>query len=388
MNKKIDTILEHIGLDLPSQTGEYVFDAIERKLGAIGQYLSIEVTVKTLEESIKKLKKLTINHETQQIPQATDIQSFDQLFLNCKSLEEVCTKFAEYEYDEDSDKISCLVCEETFEHVGDKMFKSMKYALKRHLKSSNAHATAVRKNSAQERLLSKEDSREKKVGMNLGRLVYFLGKRGKPDEDYPLHIDIIQKAGGDVGDINHSTKFPGKFIQALAKTVEKNVKNHFQTKMKQTGKKPPAKILADKATWKHHTRNIVGIVSVFPDSPKLIQAVYAGAPVCPKGDGESLRDNTASVTDKFISGEQYMGGSVDGATLHCNFGPLMDEHYGRQGIWDWDPLHCAGLVDTHMRKDPTFQWLNDMTADISRCNKFFNIGKEFHHFFEVVHSSF
>ena len=39
-----------------------------------------------------------------------------------------------------------------------------------------------------------------KVGINLGQLVYFLGKRGKPDEDYTLLIDIIQE---DVKDINH-----------------------------------------------------------------------------------------------------------------------------------------------------------------------------------------
>ena len=338
--------------------------------------------MKTLDDSVKKLKKLTIN-ETSQVPQNTDMSNFDQIFLNCKSLEDICNTFAEYEYDDEVDKISCLVCSETFENVHTKKLKAMKSSLKRHLKCSNTHATALKKNSSKDRILSKEDSREKKVGMNLGRLVFFLGSRGKPDEDYPLIIDIMHKAGGDVGDINHSTKFPGKFIPTLAKTVENNVKDHFKTRMKQTGKKPPAKIVADKATWKHETRNIVGLVSVFPDSPKLIQAVYAGAPVCPKGDGESIRDSTAGVSDQFITGDQYMGGSVDGATLHVGIGPLMDEHMGREGIWDWDPLHCAGLVDTHMRKEPQFAWLNEMTDNISRCNNFFNIGKDFHHFFEV-----
>ena len=56
VNGSIDHILAKIGLEIP-QPEEYAFDTIERKLGLISQFLSIEATVTTLDDSVKKLKK-------------------------------------------------------------------------------------------------------------------------------------------------------------------------------------------------------------------------------------------------------------------------------------------------------------------------------------------
>jgi hypothetical protein len=47
-------------------------------------------------------------------------------------------------------------------------------------------------------------------------------------------------------------------------------------------------------------------------------------------------------------------------------------------------LHKAGLQDTHIRKDPDFDWLNNVTSTISSAFKSINWGKEYEHFLETA----
>ena len=49
--------------------------------------------------------------------------------------------------------------------------------------------------------------------------------------------------------------------------------------MVQTGYKPPAKVVADKATWQHQTRQLIGVVTVVPDADQPLQALVLGTPV-------------------------------------------------------------------------------------------------------------
>lgn len=57
--------------------------------------------------------------------------------------------------------------------------------------------------------------------------------------------------------------------------------------------------------------------------------------------------------------------------------------FQRVGHHDWDPMHRAGLVDTHLRnvsrKGFDAKWLNELTASISETFQLFNMGKEFEH---------
>ena len=47
-------------------------------------------------------------------------------------------------------------------------------------------------------------------------------------------------------------------------------------------------------------------------------------------------------------------------------------------------MHKAGLVDTHIRKNKEFEWLNSITADIAQAFKLINFGKEYEHFIDVA----
>lgn len=98
-----------------------------------------------------------------------------------------------------------------------------------------------------------------------------------------------------------------------------------------------------------------------------------------------------SVTDQFITKEQYTGCTGDGVYGHCGVPGRLDEHYSRTGVATWDKMHKAATQDTKMRnpnedfnkKQKKFNWLNEITITISKAMKYVNWGKEWDHFFEV-----
>lgn len=88
-----------------------------------------------------------------------------------------------------------------------------------------------------------------------------------------------------------------------------------------------------------------------------------------------------------IGPEQYLGGAYDGQYFHCNVPQILDEKFGFTGDSckhsDWDPLHRAGTEDKHMRQDPNFLWLVQVTDVCTLAFKTINFGAEFEHFYEV-----
>ena len=147
--------------------------------------------------------------------------------------------------------------------------------------------------------------------------------------------------------------------------------------MIQTGQRPPVKILGDKGTWKHNTRMMSGLTTVVPDSPSLIQAFFVGSDCCPGGSGDEQTRSLTAVFDRYICGSQYLGLAADGATLHCNVGVKLGEHYGKKGHDDYDPLHKAGIVDVRMKEEksgPQFRFLQADIDMISEVNRFFIFG--------------
>ena len=117
-----------------------------------------------------------------------------------------------------------------------------------------------------------------------------------------------------------------------------------------------------------------------PDSPNLINSIFIGHPVVKHHAGV---DVTASIKDELekieIKSSQIEGGSFDGAYFHQSVPDHMkatmdiSEHF----VATHDPLHKAGIIDAHIRKDSDFAWLNkvqDLCSDI--YNKF-NWGKNY-----------
>ena len=104
--------------------------------------------------------------------------------------------------------------------------------------------------------------------------------------------------------------------------VENRLKEFLGKRLDQTGKRPPVKVLCDKATWKHNSRMVSGVTTFVPDSDTPIQAFYTGSEICPSSTGVAKTKSLMDTFNNFIIGDQYQGISADQYTLHCNAGSM------------------------------------------------------------------
>ena len=241
-----------------------------------------------------------------------------------------------------------------------------------------------------ENLKNKEERRERSVGMKIGKTCYYLFKKGRPDTDFPDLLLLQSMNELDVGEINHSEQFPAKFLPYVAEEVEHRLNSFLHNRLEQTGFRPVGKVIADKATFKHRTRQFVSFVTVVPNSTDLIQPIFLDIHVVTAGHtglaiAKSLFD---LLNKKDITAEQYQGGSYDGQYHHLSVPELLDGHFGFTGAnrkySDWDPMHIAGTRDVAIRKETQYSWLVQITEDISSLFKAINWGQEFEHFFSVA----
>ena len=392
VEKQVDEIFEQNGMSQPEPVNN-PSESIKRKLKIIGKSIELVKVVSVLETKVNDLKEISGKEKTE-VESAVDIKV---LLSSCRTMAQLTTKFPEFDYNERKEKIVCNVCQSEFvykneeEHdfskaVMSRAFRNIKIRLREHLEVAVTHKKAALNVANSEILAEKTLLRSRAIGMRLGELSYYLLKHGRPSEDFTGLVSMLVKFGVDMGDLNHSFNYVGKFGKEVSRVVQGRLKRHLANRLPQTGCLPPCKILADKATHKHWTRQLIGIATIVPGAPSLIQSWVVGMPKCPKGDGEYLKGNIVGVVDKYLSPEQYCGTSMDGAYINCQVGPKLDEHFGRKGYHDWDPVHAAATIDTAMRGEKQrkrFEWLHKITKSISSSNSFINWGMEWDRFFKV-----
>ena len=182
-------------------------------------------------------------------------------------------------------------------------FKSLKTHLFRHLESAT-HQSKVKEDIAKDVLLVKKEKREKKVGLTLGRIVYHIIYKGRPDSDFTSLVYLPAAGGSDVGDINHSFNFVTKLLPHLAEAVRRRLKMMFGTRLVATGCLPPVALMADKATHQRETRQLVGCITVNPGGEELLVPLLLGIPKCAGGSGDDLCNNILDCSDPFTELEQ------------------------------------------------------------------------------------
>ena len=380
----VDKVLDHMGLKVTSNM------TTVQKLELLMKNADVIKAVQVLEPLVKDLKNMTVDEpSSSQIE--NDKEEAKDLMNKCRTILDIFNSFPEFEKESEG-IISCLVCKTKFTgndegggNILSRKFRNFKLTLVNHLES-NTHKAECAKKIAIEALEAKEDSRLTSIGLVLGCICYLILKRGRPYEDYTDLVSLLSKFGVDVGEINHSFNFVGKFRKRVSEVIQKRWKKHLGTRCPQTGCLPPAKVLADMATHQHWTRQAVGLAVLMPGTKQLIQTIILGFPRICKHDGESLAKNMAEVVDPYIKPEQYMGTSLDGAYRNVGAGEKLNEHFGVEGINDWDPVHAAATIDTALRSEKEahkFGWLNKITQTISSCNKFINWGAEWDRFFRV-----
>jgi hypothetical protein len=226
----------------------------------------------------------------------------DNFLMNsCRSLDDLLRKFDEFRYDERKQAVLCSVCVPVTQHLPElttnktylaifkydkivgaidppekvlsKKFRNLKTHLLAHLKSTS-HITALERRTVNEKELDKSDRRERVVGKRIGRICYYMFKQGRPDSDFEHLVYLHSVNDSDIGDINHSNKFPAKILPIMSNEVTQRLTRFLDNPLEQTGFRPSGKIGADKATWKHRTRQFVTFTTIVPDSPKLLHTFF------------------------------------------------------------------------------------------------------------------
>ena len=394
IENKIDLVIEGLKLVTPNTQGT-VLDTIKYKLDYILKTVKVSTAVEELEQVVKEVKAMTMSGERGEevIGEKEDI---DRVLVACKNIVEIETKVPEFKFEEENRKVVCNVCKSEFKYdvsleVGKKQsdgLVNLKNNLKNHLKKSATHKTALSNTEVQDKIHQKEASRNVKCGMNLARTAYHILSNGRPTSDFTELLSMQHSNGCDIGDINHSSHFITKMASSFSTVITERVKEHLCTKLPQTGCLPPCKVVEDGATYKHDTRILIGLTTVFPGSKPLIQSVFCGAPKGTKSDGASIAETMFTTVSPFIKPEQYLGTSEDGANFLAHVGELLDELFGVEGHHDWDGTHAAATIDTGLRNPKKewakeFEWIMEIITTISKAFRFINWGMEWERFCKV-----
>ena len=108
----------------------------------------------------------------------------------------------------------------------------------RHIASSKTHTEVVLEIRAKEEADRELKSKNQLAGINLGRICMKNYILGRPDTDYENDVLIVKKAGGVVGELNHSRMFPPAFRPSVTNVIHGRVKKFLETPMVQTGHLP------------------------------------------------------------------------------------------------------------------------------------------------------
>ena len=393
---KVDNILDKLQLPLGNQNVKLSPEnRVKLKLDFIIKNINLTNTVKELELVVKEVQKMTMSKESEDV----DLSSLDQVkqvLVSCRSVSEIETKVPEFRYDESSEKVVCQVCKQTFKYdvsleQGRKQSASLSHLkenLKLHLFNSATHKAALDNNEAKDKLEKKEGARNETIGMTLGRTAFYLLSNGRPSSDFPQLLSMQHSNGADIGDINHSVDFISNMAKSFSNVITNRVQDHLSSRLKQTGCLPPCKVVEDGATYRHDTRQLVGLTTIFPGDKPLLQSVFCGAPKGIRSDGASTAQSMASVISEYIVPEQYLGTSADGANYLSHVGELLDKELGKEGHHDWDGAHAAATIEAELRNPrktwtEKFAWLNEMTTTISKANRFHNWGIEWDRFYKT-----
>jgi hypothetical protein len=79
-------------------------------------------------------------------------------------------------------------------------------------------------------------------------------------------VATIVQGGIFMGNVNHGKRFPYDFLKSVSKVVKAKLKLYLKLDMVQTGFKPPVRIVTDKDAYKHRTRQIIALITVFPQA--------------------------------------------------------------------------------------------------------------------------
>ena len=371
-----------------------------------------EVSLKTLDMKMDKILEVLQGKQTEQREGSGSVQVQEDLseaslkIKHCRTLNGILGSGG-FKYDQYSGAVTCQVCDagskaggifyysssdglefEEDEYI-PRTFSNLKAGLIRHIETSKSHLDAVSDMREKEKAKSILMSKNREAGMNLGRLCMEKYINGRSYYDYETDVLLLAKAGAEVGELNHSRKFPAAFRPFVTQVVHERVEKYLNTPLTQTGHLPPCAVSADKGTYKHRSRQFLCCVVVMPGGNNWLEVLTCGQPVVTQGStGVELAKNMKQGFDNTgISSEQIESGVFDGVYFHCS----IEDHLGKlyklpsgKVLYSWDALHKTGLVDKHMQNKDSFKWLQELVYQCSQIFNTFNWGANYELFREAT----
>ena len=142
------------------------------------------------------------------------------------------------------------------------------------------------------------EKREHAVGMRIARFCYAGNQIGSYKRNFEQEILKSVLNGLDVGDISHGSELYSNFMPFVSEQVTESIKSFFSSRPDPTGFKPPVNLQANNGTNVHIIRQFTSVVTVIPESSKLLTYTYLGQPVVKSHDGPGV---TGSIIDEFNS---------------------------------------------------------------------------------------
>ena len=144
----------------------------------------------------------------------------------------------------------------------------------------------------------------------------------------------------------------------------------------------PLALSADKATYKHRSRQFLGGVTISPGGENFLETLRFGQPTVKEGStATALVKNMEPSFDLLgVNGSQIESTVFDGVYFHIGVQEHFEAAFGlKEGniLYSYDTLHKSGLVDTHLCKKNKFAWVVSLTDVYQQLFKLFNWGANY-----------
>ena len=385
--------------DIPGLTKDELKSEMENIFASVKE----EILIPIKEEVLSSLKTITKNRaepefEEEQVDPSNSSEK-------ARTIQEMLNVFPEFEMDSSNKVVSCKLCakhnvgvisinkvEEPLDETAPqpKSFTNFRRDIKRHIETPVHKVMLDSLNDAQKfREKNGTIRNNDEAAIICARICLHLYQKGRPFTDYPELVALHVKAGVYSGEINHSYKFASKFLESVASVVRQKIKKELSTTLKQTGHLRPVKIVADKDTRKHRTRQLVCLTTVFPGAKQFIQTIYCDHPLIKHHKTKDVADNLVKPAKEYIKDEQYEGTSLDGAYFHAS--KDVPQHVNEafncednDAHSDHDFMHRSGLGEKKARKKKRNAWVNNSGKDIATAMNDHNYGKKFEEYKDIA----
>ena len=266
-------------------------------------------------------------------------------------------------------------------------FRNLKKNIARHM-DTQAHIKNLMMKEEVSEELRKRNSVEQSVGLTVGKQAYRLLKYGRPFSDFEVDMALLSSAKVNVGNLNHSRKFPSQLRPAFADAVNSRIKSYLKEPLEATLNIPPIGIVADKVTTRRRTSQMYAGIIFTPTMPSLLTPISLGMRPVKGHNGESIAADIVDLCKIYdVNNSQIAGFGFDGQYFHLHVDSILKDKLDLNDKvgFSWDPAHKLQLADKDTRKDEGLDWIDGICSDIAAVLGKFAFGKTFEKALEKAH---